>query len=85
VHPSWVHEMKKMYRLGVHTFYRPRAWSDAPEGPVWATVPVPSKANGPSVQTPDAKEPDAATKSPEAAVKLPQAAAVPVGESKAPL
>jgi hypothetical protein len=85
VHPSWVHEMKKMYRLGVHTFYRPRAWSDAPEGPVWATVPVPSKANSPSVQTPDAKEPDPTTKSPEAAVKLPQAAAVPAGESKAPL
>jgi hypothetical protein len=75
VHPSWVHEMKKMYRLGVHTFYRPRAWSDAPEGPIWATVPVPTKASGPSAQTPDAKEPDAATKGPEAAVKLPQGAA----------
>ena len=25
VHPSWVHEMKKMYKYGVHTFYRPRA------------------------------------------------------------
>ena len=32
VHPSWVHEMKKMYRLGVHTFYRPRAWGDGPRG-----------------------------------------------------
>ena len=85
VHPSWVHEMKKMYRLGVHTFYRPRAWSDAPEGPIWATVPVPTKANGPSAQTPDAKEPDATTKSPEAAVKLPQAAAAPAAEGKAPL
>jgi len=48
-------------------------------------VPVPSKANGPSVQTPDSKEPDAATKSPEAAVKLPQAAAAPAAEGKAPL
>ena len=25
VRPSWVHEMKKMYKFGVHTFYRPRA------------------------------------------------------------
>jgi hypothetical protein len=29
VHPSWVHEMEKLYKLGVHTFYRPRAWGDA--------------------------------------------------------
>ena len=25
VHPDWVNEMKRIYRLGVHTFYRPRA------------------------------------------------------------
>jgi spore germination cell wall hydrolase CwlJ-like protein len=25
VHPTWIAEMKKMYKLGVHTFYRPRA------------------------------------------------------------
>jgi spore germination cell wall hydrolase CwlJ-like protein len=35
VHPSWVHEMKKMYRFGVHTFYRPRAWGDGSEAPSW--------------------------------------------------
>ena len=33
VHPSWVHEMKKLYKIGVHTFYRPRAWGDAVEVP----------------------------------------------------
>jgi hypothetical protein len=82
VHPSWVHEMKKMYRLGVHTFYRPRAWSDVPEGPVWATVPVPVKSTGPSAQNPDAKEPDATSKTPEAAAKIPQAAASPEPEDK---
>jgi Cell Wall Hydrolase len=82
VHPSWVHEMKKMYRLGVHTFYRPRAWSDVPEGPVWATVPVPAKSTGPSAQNPDAKEPDAGSKTPEAAAKIPQAAASPEPEDK---
>ncbi|MBN9042358.1 MAG: cell wall hydrolase [Rhizobiales bacterium 62-47] len=38
VHPSWVHEMKKMYRTGVHTFYRPRAWGDGREAPSWGTA-----------------------------------------------
>lgn len=37
VHPSWVHEMKKMYRFGVHTFYRPRAWGDGSDAPSWGT------------------------------------------------
>ncbi len=35
VHPSWVAEMKRMYRLGVHTFYRPRAWGDGSDEPHW--------------------------------------------------
>jgi hypothetical protein len=38
VHPSWVSEMKKMYKFGVHTFYRPRAWGDGSEAPSWGTV-----------------------------------------------
>jgi spore germination cell wall hydrolase CwlJ-like protein len=38
VHPSWVAEMKKMYKFGVHTFYRPRAWGDGSEAPSWGTV-----------------------------------------------
>ncbi len=37
VHPSWVREMRKMYRTGVHTFYRPRAWGDGSEAPSWGT------------------------------------------------
>ncbi len=37
VRPSWVHEMKKMYKFGVHTFYRPRAWGDGSEAPSWGT------------------------------------------------
>lgn len=37
VHPSWVHEMRKMYKLGVHTFYRPRAWGDGSDAPSWGT------------------------------------------------
>jgi hypothetical protein len=29
--------MKKMYRYGVHTFYRPRAWGDGSDAPSWGT------------------------------------------------
>ena len=36
VHPGWVREMKKMYRLGVHIFYRPRAWGDGGDAPEWS-------------------------------------------------
>jgi spore germination cell wall hydrolase CwlJ-like protein len=88
VHPSWVHEMKKMYRLGVHTFYRPRAWADVPEGPVWSSVPIPTKSAAPSVENPDTKEPPAPEKTPEAVTKVPQAAASPgpeAGAASAPL
>jgi hypothetical protein len=35
VHPDWVNEMKKIYKLGVHTFYRPRAWGDGEDEPTW--------------------------------------------------
>jgi len=62
VHPSWVHEMKKMYQLGVHTFYRPRAWGDGTDAPVWGAPPAPGN-------TAAAAKPDAA--------KAPQAAATP--------
>jgi hypothetical protein len=35
VRPDWVREMTKMHKLGVHTFYRPRAWGDGAEAPEW--------------------------------------------------
>jgi spore germination cell wall hydrolase CwlJ-like protein len=35
VHPSWVHEMLKLNKIGVHTFYRPRNWGDGADAPVW--------------------------------------------------
>ena len=44
VHPSWVHEMAKLYHLGVHTFYRPRNWGDGDDEPVWGPAPATSKA-----------------------------------------
>jgi spore germination cell wall hydrolase CwlJ-like protein len=37
VHPSWVSEMKRMYKFGVHTFYRPKAWGDGSDEPSWGT------------------------------------------------
>jgi Cell Wall Hydrolase len=38
VRPGWVREMTKMHRLGVHTFYRPRAWGDGVEAPEWGNA-----------------------------------------------
>jgi len=38
VRPSWVNEMKKMYKFGVHTFYRPRAWGNGSDAPSWGTA-----------------------------------------------
>jgi len=36
VHPDWVGEMHKIYKLGVHTFYRPRAWGNGANEPSWS-------------------------------------------------
>ncbi len=57
VHPSWVHEMTKLYKLGAHTFYRPRAWGNGNYEPVWGALPKTSKAD---------QKPDTAAKGPEA-------------------
>jgi hypothetical protein len=35
VRPGWVREMTKLHKLGVHTFYRPRAWGDGSDKPTW--------------------------------------------------
>ena len=37
VRPYWVREMAKMYRVGVHTFYRPRRWGDGAAAPAWGS------------------------------------------------
>jgi Cell Wall Hydrolase len=65
VHPSWVHEMKRLDKLGAHTFYRPRAWGSGDDEPVWGTPSDTSKA-GPIT--------DAAAKGPEAKAAPPPAA-----------
>jgi hypothetical protein len=71
--------MKKMYRLGVHTFYRPRAWGDGSDAPVWGNVPVTAKPAGAAAEIPAAIKDPAAAKSPEAAAKIPQASVSPDG------
>ncbi len=58
VHPSWVHEMTKLYKLGVHTFYRPKNWGDGDTDPAYGPVPNTSKAD----------TPEATAKGPQAAV-----------------
>jgi len=40
VHPNWVGEMKKMVRYGIHNFYRPFAWGNGAEEPVWGPTAV---------------------------------------------
>lgn len=35
VRPSWVREMHRLHKLGVHTFYRPRNWGDGSDIPSW--------------------------------------------------
>jgi len=71
VHPSWVHEMTKLYRLGVHTFYRPKNWGDGDDAPAYGPVPGTSKADTPGDKADAAaKEPQAAMAKPEATAKL---------------
>jgi hypothetical protein len=69
VHPSWVHEMTKLYKLGVHTFYRPRAWGDGDDAPTWGKAPSASKAEGPA----DKPQAAASTQAPAAAKVEPTA------------
>ena len=38
VHPWWVRTMHKLYRVGVHTFYRPRRWGDGADAPTWGSA-----------------------------------------------
>ncbi|MGE3147933.1 MAG: cell wall hydrolase [Pseudorhodoplanes sp.] len=42
VRPRWIREMKRNYKLGVHTFYRPRAWGDGSDEPSWSAGAAPS-------------------------------------------
>ena len=37
VHPNWVREMHRLARYGIHAFYRPIAWGNGADEPVWGT------------------------------------------------
>jgi Cell Wall Hydrolase len=38
VHPWWVRTMRKLTRIGVHSFYRPRRWGDGEGAPSWGSA-----------------------------------------------
>jgi len=42
VHPNWVHEMHRFAREGIHLFYRPIAWGNGSDEPVWSRAQVAS-------------------------------------------
>jgi hypothetical protein len=81
VHPSWVHEMAKLYHLGVHTFYRPLNWGDGDDEPVWGSAADKLDAR----PNPEAlsENPEPAPKSPDAPLKSPQAAVAPAADKTA--
>ena len=82
VHPSWVHEMTRLYHLGVHTFYRPRNWSEEPDwshnAPATTASMAPPRADylrpDPEVLSENPQPNPAAS---EASIKGPEAAAAP--------
>jgi spore germination cell wall hydrolase CwlJ-like protein len=44
VHPWWVGTMRKLSRIGVHTFYRPKRWGDGADAPTWGAGITPQNA-----------------------------------------
>ncbi len=38
VHPYWVREMRRYAREGIHLFYRPRAWGNGSDEPIWSSA-----------------------------------------------
>src|SRR6266571_1334291 len=44
VHPWWARTMHKLYRVGVHTFYRPRRWGDGADAPSWGSAQMTAEA-----------------------------------------
>jgi len=86
VHPSWVHEMTRLYRLGVHTFYRPRHWGDGDDAPTWGPNATPSSVSVDPASKAEYLRPDPEVLSEnpvpnpaaaEASVKGPEASAAP--------
>jgi hypothetical protein len=85
VHPSWVHEMVRLYKLGVHTFYRPRNWGDGDDEPAWGAAGIAQLEAEPLRPDPEvlSEKPESPPKIHEAVEKGSQAAASPVaGDAK---
>jgi hypothetical protein len=38
VYPYWVRSMRRLTRIGLHTFYRPRAWGDGSDEITWGSA-----------------------------------------------
>jgi hypothetical protein len=38
VYPYWVRSMRRLTRIGLHSFYRPRAWGNGADEPTWGVV-----------------------------------------------
>jgi hypothetical protein len=55
--------MTKLYKLGVHTFYRPKNWGDGDDAPAYGPMPSTSKADAPADKPDAAKGPQAAATS----------------------
>ena len=43
VHPNWVREMHRLARYGIHAFYRPIAWGNGADEPVWGRTALAQK------------------------------------------
>jgi hypothetical protein len=71
VHPSWVHEMTRLYKLGVHTFYRPRNWGTGEDD--WGPTALKAEMLRPDPEA-LAEKPQQQSKTDSAALK-PQASA----------
>jgi spore germination cell wall hydrolase CwlJ-like protein len=60
VHPSWVNEMRRLHKIGVHKFYRPRAWGDGSDAPPLG------QAQAPAADDAEATKPEASVRPKEA-------------------
>jgi spore germination cell wall hydrolase CwlJ-like protein len=38
VTPYWVRSMRRLQRIGVHSFYRPRRWGEGSDAPTWGKI-----------------------------------------------
>jgi hypothetical protein len=76
VHPSWVNEMTRLDHLGVHTFYRPRAWGNGQDD--WGPTKINAETLRPDPEVvsanplPAPKRPDGAVKGSQASVSTPE-------------